>query len=166
MGSELRRLIDRIVSDLDANPLGTHPARLKEIARSVPHAISPLRSPEPLEKYNCVIHALGLVGKMTVYEHPLLVANTQFVSYLVMNVLQPCEPRIDALVAWSSAGAIKHIGKLVAPNRAESKWGTGILCAHGLDEIPLRYGDVSGFYGAIEPDSVLDHLRRFIWPHS
>jgi hypothetical protein len=163
MGSELRSLIEKMVSDLDANPLDTHPQRLEEIARTVPHSISPLLSLEPLEKYNCVMHALGLVGKMTEYPHPLRFASTAFVSHLVANVLQPCEPRINAFVVWSSEGATKHVGKLIVPNRAESKWGNGILCAHGIDEIPLRYGDVSGFYDAIEPDSVLDHLHRFIF---
>jgi hypothetical protein len=163
MSSELRTLIEQMVSDLDANPLDTHSRRLQEIARIVPHTISLLRSCEPLEKYNCVMHALGLVGRMTEYEHPLLIARTEFVSYLVTEVLQPCEARIDAVVVWSSAGAIKHIGKLVKSNRAESKWGAGVLCEHGFDEIPLRYGDVSGFYRALDPGNVLDHLRRFIF---
>jgi hypothetical protein len=56
MGSELRTLIEKMVSDLDANPLDTHPERLEEIARTVPHNILPLISLEPLEQYNCVIH--------------------------------------------------------------------------------------------------------------
>jgi hypothetical protein len=163
MDSELRALIEQMVGDLDANPLETHPARLKEIAQVTPHTISPIPSTEPLERYNCVMHALGLVGKMTEYPHPLLVARTRFVSYLVSNVLRPCEFQVDALLTWSSEGAIKHIGKLIAPNRAESKWGTGILCVHGLDEVPLRYGSVSGCYTSIESDCVLDHLHRFIF---
>jgi hypothetical protein len=163
VASELRTLIEEMVRDLDANPLDAHPERLKEIARIVPHTISPLGSPAPLEKYNCVMHALGLLGRVTEYPQLKRMANTEFVSYLVTNVLQPCEPRPGALVAWSLAGEIKHIGRLIAPNRAESKWGDSILCAHDLDEIPLRYGEVSGFYGPIEPDSVLEHLDRFIF---
>jgi hypothetical protein len=163
MSSELRILVDDLVSDLDANPLDMHPQRLEELARIAPHSISPLRSPELLEKYNCVMHAFELVGKMTEYPHPLRFASTQFVSYLVTRALRPCEPQRDALVTWSSEGTIKHVGRLIDPVRAESKWGLGILCAHGLDEIPLRYGEVSGFYGAMDADSVLEHLRRFIF---
>jgi hypothetical protein len=163
MGGELRALIEEMVSDLDANPPESHPARLQEIALIMPHTILPLQSAEPLQKYNCVMHALGLIGKMGEYEHPLLVAKTSYVKHLISNALQPCEPTIDALVVWSSAGRIQHIGKLIAPNRAESKWGAGILCSHGLNEIPLRYGDVSGYYGAIGCDSILEHLNHFIF---
>jgi hypothetical protein len=163
MAGELRTLIEKMVSDLDAYPLEAHPGRLQKIAQIVPHSILPLQSSEPLTKYNCVLHALGLVGTMTEYQHPLMVAGTPFLAFLVAEALQPCEPRTNALVVWSSEGIIKHVGKLVAPNRAESKWGAGILCEHGLDEIPLRYGSVSGFYDPIDPESARDHLCRFLF---
>jgi hypothetical protein len=74
---------------------------------SYPHTISPQRSAEPLEKYNCVMHALGLVGRMREYPHPLLVAKTAFVSYLVAEVLQPCEPEAGSLVTWSSQAGLQ-----------------------------------------------------------
>lgn len=159
----LRQLIEDMVSDLERNPLDTHAARLTEIAQVVPHTISALPSAEPLEKYNCVMHAPGLIGRMDQYPHPLLVAKTAFVSYLVDEALQPCEPGSGALVTWSAAGKLTHVGKLVSPDRAESKWGNGILCAHGLEETPFRYGDVSGFYCSIRPDVVLHHLERFVF---
>jgi hypothetical protein len=163
MRDVLRTLIEEMVRDLNTNPLATHPERLREITAISPHTILPLPSAEPLEKYNCVMHALGLVGKMGEYPHPLLAATTPFVNYLIDNALQPCDPKIGALVVWSSAGVIRHIGKLIALCRAESKWGHGILCTHGLEELPQRYGDVSGYYDATQCDSVLVHLRNFVF---
>lgn len=164
MNSRLRELIELMVSDLDANPLETHAARLAEIARTVPHTISPLRSTESLEKYNCVMHALGLIGRITFYEHPLLLSRLAFVNHLVESkALQTCEPRTGALVTWSSQEGLQHIGRLISPSRAKSKWGLGILCEHGLYEIPLRYGDVSGYYCPIESSSALDYLMRWVF---
>jgi hypothetical protein len=107
MTSELRTHIEDMISDLQRSPVLSHPERLKEIACIVPHTISPQRSAEPLEKYNCVMHALGLVGRMREYPHPLLVAKTAFVSYLVAEVLQPCEPEAGSLVTWSSQAGLQ-----------------------------------------------------------
>jgi hypothetical protein len=113
--SGVRSLIEDIVSDLDANPLDTHTARLAHIAGIAPHTICLMPSAEPLEKYNCVMHALGLIGRITFYEHPLLLSRLAFVDHLVdSNVLQACGPRPGALVTWSSQAGLKHIGKLIS----------------------------------------------------
>jgi hypothetical protein len=161
MTSPLRALIEDMINDLEKNPVETHPARLAEIAETVPHTIEPLPSTEPLERYNCVMHALGLIGRID-YEHPLLLAKTAFVRYLIAEVLTPSELRVGALIVWSSTAGVQHVGKVIAPGRCESKWGIGILCAHGFDEIPLRYGEVSGFYGPIDPGKALDYLSVWI----
>jgi hypothetical protein len=164
MSIRLRQLLDETTGDVEKHPLETHPERLTEIALVAPHSILPLESAEPLGRYNCVMHALDLVGRMAEYPHPLWAAQTSFVRYLIdEGALKPCELRAGALVAWSTSAALRHIGKLIAPDRAESKWGLGILCQHGLEEIPLRYGDVSGFYAPIGTYLVLRHLHRFVY---
>jgi hypothetical protein len=165
--SRVRELIEAVVTDLDSNPLETHASKLAEIRRIAPHTILPLTSVEPLERYNCVMHALGLIGRMPDYPHPLLLARLAFVDHLVAKeVLQPCTPSTDALVTWSSPSGLQHIGKMVSTCRAESKWGLGILCAHGLDELPLRYGSVSRFFYPIEPSLASEHLHRYIFGES
>lgn len=161
MSDDIRTLLEEMVNDPDTYPLETHPGRLQEIAQIVPHTISPLKSSEPIATYNCVMHALGLVGRMTEYPHPVRCVTTEFLGILVADVLKSCNPKIEALVTWSAGGSLQHIGKLTAPNRAESKWGAGILCKHGIDELPARYGNVSGFYDPIDPESTLRHLHRF-----
>ena len=162
--SRVRELIQAMVSDLEMNPLETHASRLVGIGQVAPHTILPLTSIEPLERYNCVMHALGLLGRMPDYSHPLLLARLAFVEHLVAcHVLEPCGPRAGALVAWSSSSGIQHIGKMISPDRAESKWGAGILCAHGLDEVPPQYGSVSGIYHPIDPSVASEHLHSYIF---
>jgi hypothetical protein len=158
----LRELLDETVSDLEKHPLETHSERLREIASITPHSIVVLDSTEPIGRFNCVMHALGLVGRMAEYPHPLWVAKTAFVSYLIgKEVLKGCEAQPGALVAWSTSEGLKHLGRLVEPYRAESKWGLGILCQHALKELPIRYGDRSGFYTPPTPETVLEHLEEW-----
>jgi hypothetical protein len=163
MSQALRIRLDEITDDLDKYPLETHPQCLSDLARVKPHAILPLNSVAPLGTYNCVLHALDLVGRMTEYQDPLLVARTAFVSYLIKEgALKGCNAQSGALVTWSTSQGLKHIGKLVSPIRAESKWGLGILCEHGLEEIPIRYGDPSGFYSPLNSQTTLDCLDQFL----
>lgn len=163
INQRLRTLLDETTSNLDKYPLETHPDRLSDIALVAPHAILPLPSAESLGRYNCVMHALSLVGRMTEYPHPLLVAQTAFVNYLIEEkALKACEAQSGTLITWSTPEGLRHIGKLISPDRAESKWGQGILCQHGFEEVPLRYGDPSGFYLPLNPETVLDHLERFV----
>lgn len=52
-----------MVNDL---PVGAHAARLEAIRDIAQHAISILPAPEdePLEEFNCIMHALGIVARL------------------------------------------------------------------------------------------------------
>ena len=162
MSEELRERLELIVMDLDAHPLESHASRIAELVQAHPHSIAQQKSDHSIESYNCVIHALGLRGKMAEFQYPLLFAGTALVNHLIGQELEQCDPRPDAVVAWSSEGVLRHVGKLIATDRVESKWGLGHLWAHGLDELPLRYGDVTGFYAPIEPEVILVELRKIV----
>lgn len=163
MCRRLRTRLDEITSDIDRYPLEAHPKCVAELALVEPHSIMCLPSVEPVRSYNCIMHALDLVGRMAEYSpYASAFASTLYVNRLIEEqVLRPCEPQRGAVITWSTAEGLKHVGKLIAPDRAESKWGQGILCQHGLEEIPVRYGDVSGFYSSIDPGTALEHLHRF-----
>jgi len=89
----LRNLLEEIVSDLEKNPVETHAERLRQIAKISPHAIEVLPSKEPLERYNCIMHSLAIVGKLDDYPHLLLLARTAFLRYLIdEGVLKSCDP--------------------------------------------------------------------------
>jgi hypothetical protein len=163
MCSRLRTSLDEITSDIERYPLETQCERIRELAEVQPHSVVCLHASVPLLGYNCVMHALDLVGRMAEY-HPWAVkhAPPRYVNHLIVTrVLIACQPQAGALITWSTAKGLKHVGKLTAPGRAESKWGQGVLCQHGLEELPIRFGEVTGFYSPIVPENALECLRRF-----
>jgi hypothetical protein len=148
-------------------PIESYPARLAEIAAEAPHTIRILPAPldEPQTEFNCVMHALELVGRIEdPYGRPFSCwyADTAFLRSLIdRGVLQPSAPRPEAVVTWSSAEGLRHVGVLVAPDRAASKWGVSYVFEHGLLEVPANYGNQLAFYSPLEPDDALDHLKTF-----
>jgi hypothetical protein len=161
----LRILLDEITADVAL--LGSFPARLTTIATETPHSIQVLAAPgdDLLAEPNCVMHALGLIGKLEDPCTPLgrYYANTQFLQSLIDNgVLRPCDAAAGALVTWSSPAGLRHVGTLTGPDRAVSKWSIGYLCDHGLLEVPASYGDELAFYSPLGADQdALQHLARF-----
>jgi hypothetical protein len=156
----LRDCLERMTHD--GSPVETYPQKLLALANEMPHTIRVLPSPgnEPLDRYNCVMYALGLVGQM---RNPYLVwsfrLGLEFLSQLIEGgVLNPSEATAGGLVTWSSPTGLKHVGLLVSPDRSVSKWSIGQLLEHGLYEVPTSYGDGLAFYSPLEP-KVLEELR-------
>jgi len=167
MSDRLRALLDQMVNDL---PVGAHAARLEAIRDMTPHAISILPAPEdePLEEFNCIMHALGIVARLEHACGPLgrWYADTGFVRYLVAQaVLTPCGARCGAIITWSSAEGLKHAGRIVSPGRVLSKWGVGHVYEHGFDEVPASYGNRMDFYGGVESGTVLAYLAGYVRHH-
>lgn len=142
MTEKLRVLLEEMTQGSD--PVETHPAKLEAISLIAPHDIRRLPTPfdEPLGDFNCVMHALDLTARLTEPCRPLghFYADTIFLGSLIQrSILRPSEEPIGALVVWSAAGAIKHVGIVVAQGRASSKWGIGHVWEHGLLEVPSSY---------------------------
>jgi hypothetical protein len=162
--SKLIALLDDMVGDLDKYPLTSYPERLQQIAAEVPHAIVPLESADDPYSYNCVMHALDMVGKMEEFsELGGAAVPTAFAQHLVeTGELQPSEPAAGVLVTWrTDKKPLAHIGKLIGLGRAASKWGAGLLGEHALTEVPSSYGDVSGYYHPFDAEKPLDLLRAY-----
>ena len=143
-----------------------HAGRLDAIAVEVPHTIRTRPAPrgEPLSEFNCVMHALGLVGRIeNPYGRPFnrWYADTVFLLGLIdSGLLRSCNRRPGGLVTWSSREGLKHVGVLLTTDRATSKWGVGHLYEHGLLEVPTSYGDRLAFYEPLASDDALEHLKR------
>lgn len=159
--SEFRDHLDQVTSDPDVN---THAASIADLRRDYPHTVEGLPSDRPLPSYNCVMHALGLIGLTQVGVSPGHAAPVQFVQYLIDNGhLTSCKARPGAVVTWSTSGKLTHIGKLTTdPRRAESKLGLGPLLSHRLDEVPSRYGELSGYYAPIPPEEARRQLDAYV----
>jgi hypothetical protein len=166
MGDRLRTLLDELTSDPGVT-IQAYPERLAAIAAEIPHSVRiiPAALGEPLDDFNCVMYALGIVGALEYPCRPFgeYYADTAFLRSLIdAGELRPCEPSSGALVTWSSALGLQHVGVLIAPGRATSKWGRGHLCEHGLLEVPLSMGDRLAFYTlSMEPGDVLNRLAEF-----
>lgn len=148
-------------------PVDAHRQELQAITVRVPNNIRVVPAPfeEPLKNFNCVMYALGLIRQI---EPPCsavsgrFYADTAFLESLIdQAVLQPCNEAAGALIVWSAAGTIKHVGVIVAPGRASSKWGASQVFEHGFHELPASFGEQSGCYAAITTEVALDHLVQF-----
>ncbi len=163
MHSRLRGLLDEMVNEL---PVGAHAARLEAIRDIAPHTISILPAPqdEPLEDFNCIMHALGIVARLEHTCDPLgrWYADTGFVRYLVdQAVLKPSEVGRGTIITWSSAEGVKHAGRIVSPGRVASKWGIGHVYEHGYGEVPAIYGNRMSVYAPVESETVLTYLGDY-----
>jgi len=164
MSERLRVILEDITHD--GTPVETHPAKLEALSLVVPHSIrvQPTPHAEPLGDFNCVMHALDLTARL---ETPnrlsgYFYADTVFLGSLIQRaILRPCAETEGAIVVWSVAGAIKHVGIVVAYGRASSKWGIGYVYEHGLLEVPKGYGDALAFYGPLESEVALNHLTQY-----
>ncbi|WP_301100673.1 hypothetical protein [Propionivibrio sp.] len=114
--------------------------------------------------FNCVMYALGLTARIETPCRPLghFFADTVFLRSLIdRSILRPCTEANGALVVWSLAGTIKHVGVAIAQGRVASKWGIGYVYEHGVLEVPKSYGDALTFYSAIESEDALNHLHQY-----
>lgn len=166
MSKRLRILLEEMTRDCRV-PIDTYPATLATIRRKTAHTIRVLSAPldEPLTEFNCVMHALGLVGRI---EDPSgkgfnrWYADLGFLQSLIdRGILKPCAPTPGAVVTWSSAGRLRHVGVLVTRRRAASKWGIGYLYEHALLQVPTNYGDDLAFYSPLEPEDALNRLKAY-----
>jgi hypothetical protein len=163
VAGNLRELLEAM-TDRDF-PVENQIAYLEEIAGSVPHRIRPLPSPdgEPLDDYNCVMYALDIVGCLVEPCSPLgrYYADTAFLSSLIaLDELVDTEESEGAIVIWSTDATVKHVGIVVFPGRAASKWGRGHLYEHDLFEVPQSYGDDVAFFKRPSFDQVSEMLQR------
>jgi hypothetical protein len=60
------------------------------------------------------------------------------------------------LVMYFDQDRWTHVGRLITPDRAVSKWGVGLLYEHDLSEVPEQYGDEVQFFRNPGPDASMD----------
>ncbi len=64
------------------------------------------------------------------------------------------------LVVYYTGQQKVHVGRYVAPNLVESKWGLGPLFRHGLWDVPKSYGDALKYFKAPEQAEVDALIKR------
>jgi len=146
----------------------THPKLIEELKEEYAHTIEIVVPPAPIHRFTCAVHAFGLIGNQD-YEGIVMAApkhvfaGTGFVQRLIdSGTLEPLtKPQNGDLVVYRSAGDIKHIGRMLSPDRVESKWGIGHLYRHALLEVPANYGDAFELFKGVDVNTVLDAFVEF-----
>jgi hypothetical protein len=167
MNNALRTAITAIT---EGHSVEEHARRLGELHVHIPHTIRVLESEAPLGAYTCVVHAFYLVGDPT-YEGVAsfglgkTFAGKDFVESLVragkLASVQEHEARPDDFVIYFNEEDFCHIGRLRAPGRIASKWGTGLLVEHAVWEVPASYGQRVAFYRGLTADQSFEAFLQY-----
>jgi hypothetical protein len=166
VGRHMNALRTRLREITENGAPDTHPQLIDELRQTHPHSIEVVESPAPISRYTCVVHSLDLVEDEE-YETIVLASPKHvFASPGFLQRLIDCEvlnhigqPQPGSLVVYRAEGAATHVGKMLSPDRVESKWGIGHLYRHALLEVPSH--DELQFFNAIDADTVLDELVEF-----
>ena len=143
-----------------------HISAIEEIRNVYLHSIyiMPSAFDEPLEQYNCVMHALDLAarGFDPCDFKGRFYANTEFLSDMIeKGHIEECNQKNGNIITWSNNERIMHVGLILDNDIAISKWGIGHLYKHGLHEIPENYGSQINYYKPIDGVQCFELLCNF-----
>jgi hypothetical protein len=148
-----------------------HPALLASLTRDCPNTIRLVSSPYPIERYTCLMHALDFTEKTEYVAIAgrglgLVFAGGRFAHLLLDEGLLAEKTREEAhegdLVFYFDDDArFKHAGLITGGSRVLSKWGTGHLVEHELQEVPESYGTACRFFAKPSYDEAYTAFRRF-----
>jgi hypothetical protein len=129
-------------------PVEDHPAHIEALRAEHDHSIAVIESKHSIDRYTCGVHAFHLVEDPTYVEVAgfglgLTFAGPEFITFLLSKQL--LTPRQSSaltgdLILYFDTGAFRHVGRMKSETRVLSKWGTGWLYEHGVQEVPQNYG--------------------------
>lgn len=145
-----------------------HHDDLKAITKEIPNTIRVLDHELSEERYTCGMHALSLeqsdeYADIAGYGLGHVYAGPDFFGWIIANGhLDEVTDAMDGdFLMYFNQGRWTHIGRIVRPTRAVSKWGLGLLCEHDLSEVPEQYGDEVRFFRNPGPEASLDLFVRY-----
>ncbi|MFC3110344.1 hypothetical protein ACFQAT_28945 [Undibacterium arcticum] len=159
---DLRRALQE---KIDANrEIASHVAMLDEIAKQFPHSVEPIRHPEPLGDFNCVMYALNICPEPPCSPLGRYYADTGYVRSLI-DQGQLTEvgdnPPEGSLAIYFKEDTVMHIGRVRSPGRVVSKWGIGNLYEHAPLEVPSSYGNEVRYFSTIDKEKAFELLEQF-----
>lgn len=153
----LRRMLRPIVEEID---LARHQQLLAEISSRVPNSIRMIKGRERIDRYNCFMYGLDLVGLFGDDEpfSPLgrWYVGSHFVEYLICNrhLMKARKSSRGSIAVYSRKGVISHMGVVIRGGHIRSKWGVGHLYEHPPREVPETYGNDVRCYEPIDCERV------------
>jgi len=151
----LRQRLQNIITE---EQVKLHESKVLQLASKFEGAfIEPVhRHSQKNQVFNCFMHVLNLVDRVepNVFEQDdkkfrFFVDSNLFGKLYESGILS--EIRLDQLepndlVVYYNGQEKTHVGRYIAPNQIESKWGVGPLFRHGLWDVPKSYGTTLRYF--------------------
>jgi len=151
----LRQRLQNILTEEQSN---VHETKIVQLASRFPRAfIKPVHfSSQKHQVFNCFMHVLNLVDRV---EPNVFQQNDKTFGFLINSSffrklydadvvsktsIEQLEP--NDLVVYYNGQQKMHVGRYIAPNLVESKWGIGPLFRHGLWDVPESYGETLKYF--------------------
>ena len=164
-----RQRLQNILTEEQSN---LHETKIVQLASRFPGAfIKPVHfSSQKLQGFNCFMHVLNLVDRVepNVFKQDdkkfgFLINSSFFrklydadiVSKASIDQLEP-----NDLVVYYMGQQKMHVGRYIAPNLVESKWGIGPLFRHGLWDVPKSYGETLKYFKPPEQAKVDAFIKQ------
>lgn len=173
---DFRARLGDITENIPAEQWATE---FESVRHLYPHNIKVLEA-GPALSFNCFAYALN-IHEWPFYQqirrrYPNVFADPRFVTRLISDsVLVPAHDEADGVIIYFKNATPWHAG-LRSGGRVVSKWGTGSVVEHALDEAPLDYGSLYQMYEkpsrarveatfevwAIEHSVAVDAIKRLL----
>jgi hypothetical protein len=139
-----------------------HPTTINKLKNEFEHSICLIKQVTDNRegRANCHEYALGLQKSeivASVASCPAISMDETFISSLIFSDLKEVEQsdsRLNDLIIYFSGGHPSHSG-LMKGNKIESKWGSGHIWQHKIEEVPLSYGSEVKFFHKINKTQAL-----------
>ena len=158
MPIQQRVLRQRLQNILTEEKGKLHETKIVQLATRYPRAFIEAM-PQISQKnqiFNCFMHVLNLVDRVepNIYREDnkkwrffidssffRKLYGTDIESGISIDQLEP-----NDLVVYYKGQQKMHVGRYIAPNLVESKWGIGPLFRHGLWDVPKSYGETLKYF--------------------
>lgn len=157
---------------IEVTDVSAHPALLAAITNDIPNTVKLLTSPHPIHRYTCLVHVFDFTEKPAYIEiarwgFNIGYASPDFAHWLIdhgflKELSLEAVQEGDMVFYFDPQGRLKHAGLMISKDRVLSKWGTGHLFEHQLNEVPESYGNTKRFYSRMECDGALAHFKEYV----
>lgn len=167
----LREKLQRMI---EVEDVAQHPNLLRELSRECPNTIVVIDSEHPIERYTCLVYALGFTERpdyLAIAKYPFKTtyAGPEFARWLIdrryLRVLPQVRANNGDLVFYFDQDEFKHAAVVVSDQRVISKWGKGHLFEHQILEVPESYGSDIKLLECLPYNVAYDLFVRFVEEH-
>lgn len=150
------KLRQQLLNVIAEEVTGLHEQKILHLAKQYPEAHLQPHPPTSHLVFNCVMFAFDLVDRV---EPNVIQLDNKQIGFLVdsaflqntldhglLTEIEQGQAAPDDLLVYFAKGKPMHMAKYLTCSHCLSKWGIGLLCEHGLWDLPRSYGDLVRYY--------------------